>query len=751
MRLIDRTFVIFVFALLLFSTGCRVQPANSPEDPKGDEAAEDLPPEEERVEREGEADAKHMGDGRIIRPSYAPEASELRVPFWGHRGNVSEAAFNTRGDYVFTAAPNEAVVAWDVRKGFPVRQFEGSAGGRITGMAVDLDDELIAVGDTRAVQIWNVKTGKLHLRFDLPRTRRPGGAPATITALGQVYEENLVVVGDDTGRVMTIDIRDGHVERIYDTGMGSILDVVGGVEWLAVSNDDHTIVLDRRRDPVPLPLHGELKGISLWDMRATTGALLGTDGYTVVRWGPDFAKPPIAYVGPEKGIRAFTCDAVGRHAMMLTQDDKLELRILPEGKLIKQYDVAGRRPRPVLASDVWGEYMISVDTSGVMTWPFESARIERFLSNASVLRSVRFLDGSHNVIASGIDRQPVVYNVDDPLQLVRYPEIAPDPIESGVADVQSNVYYASTVGGTIAVYALREGKIVETLKLSAGHAPRLAVDDAASRLAIGTSTRDGQRPTHGEKILIWDISSNDVEAELSVGSDIVGMEFGVGSERLYYLTRSAEIETWQIDNDQRQRRFDEFNEEGRFLRLDPSGALIAVGGDEGVGFYNTRLDFLSGVSLGPVNDLAFSPDGRWAVVAAENNEVYTIYFEPDAPISVEPLYLAPSRVTSIDVSDDSQLLAIAEERGTVSFFKTNDRERTIDPHATLLLAPFKQWLVYRPNGIYHGSNEVERVLFFDVEGEIRHLLSAGVVWVRNAQMIEEINLNRPAKAAKDER
>ena len=629
------------------------------------------------------------------------------------------------------------MLGWNVRKGRPVRRFEGAAGDRVTGMAVDLDDALLAVGDTRSVRIWDTKTGLLKERFMLPDARVPGRRAPRITAVGQVFEESHAVIGDDHGRVMVLDLEEGHIERLYQTDLGVIRDVVGGVEWLAASGESRTIVLDRRREPVPLPLHGELNGVSLWDMHATIGALVATDGTSFFRWGPDFSRPPIAQLGPDDGIQAFASDAGGRRGIILTDDDVVELRIIAEGKVLHRRPLAARRPMPVVASDVWGEYMVSVDTRGALTWPFEDLGVERYLWNAPVLHTVRFIEGSHNVVTAGETRLPVIYNIDHPLELIPYREPASTPIHQGVPHEASNVYYASTESGQVAVYALRAGRLTETLNISAGTSPRLALSHDASRLAISPSTREGLRPGQGERILIWDVSANDVEAEVTVGSDVVGVAFGPSAGTLYYLTRSAELEGWGIDDDARQRRFDDFNDIGRCLRVDPLGALIAVGGDRGVSFYNARFDFLSAAEIGPVQDIAFSPDGAWAVAAVEDGSVYILRFDENTPLTIEPLAKLASKPMSIDVSDDSRLIAIAESRGAVSFFVNDAEDELIEPHATLLVQPFMQWMVHRPDHVYHGSADLERVLFFDIDREVRPIKSQGINWGRSADAIEK--------------
>ncbi len=336
-----------------------------------------------------------LGDGETITPEVHPSQTFEQPPFWGHSRPPAAIVFSNAGDIVFTVSPGEEVVGWDVATGQPLLRLAGRVDTTVTGAVIDTTDHYLAVGGRTHVFVWDLREARYHGAYPLPFDDGYREQPA-ITAIGAIYQPGMFLIGDAIGRVMAMDYQSGEVEHVYHTGLKGVQTLVGGVEWLIASDAHRAVALDRRREPVPLPLMGQL-GVGLKQARAQGTSVIATDGTLMLRWGPDFSSPPVTILGPPDGIQAMTTDAYAEFGLILTTKGRIEVWDMTRAQRLRQLDVSDRRPLPLLAADIGGTTLASADVGGVILWQTDKRDVSWVLPNALSINTVDFIPGTHNL------------------------------------------------------------------------------------------------------------------------------------------------------------------------------------------------------------------------------------------------------------------------------------------------------------------------------------------------------------------
>jgi len=422
-----------------------------------------------------------------------------------------------------------------------------------------------------------------------------------------------------------------------------------------------------------------------------------------------------------------------------------------------------RRPPGTIVADASGSTFASVDAGGVLIWSFRSGQVRRLLPNARVINAIDFTPslasnpridpGSRSdlLVISGVNGRPQVYDpntVTGP-PMTFFEDSADGPIVDAAIDARINGYVVSTEDGNIGIFDLSQGRRISNLTVTAGPSPLIALNATGSTLAIVPSLRE-RDVKRREPIFIWDVSDDSLIKRIPVADDVVDIEFSPVSDRLYILTASGRLESWDIATGARQQTHDELNDDVRLIRVDPTGTLLAVAGNRGVSFFNSRFELRSTVDIGPVNDVAFAYDGAWAALAVEGGYLDLVDFdrvfdepgEPpqdeeeeddddddeNKPLEFQPpperqlpdnvinLERFPSEILSLAVSPSKRYLAIGEARGALTFYAVDPKQpRAL---ATLFLWQSGQWLTYTTDRRFFGSKFATQILFLEDDKRI---------------------------------
>lgn len=677
--------------------------------------------------------------GLLIAPAPpAPADIESVLPFWGHRSPVAALAFSPDGQYLFSVAPGDEVIVWSPHEGTARRKLDASSMSRtLTGVLLDPEGNWVAVADETSIVFWDPSTGQQVRRIELPPSELPGENKALITAVALAGNPKFLLIGDDLGRLVVLDIEKGSAVTTYRTGLRGIRSVAGN-QWAAVSDRTSTLILDLSQGAVPLPVLGRLDGLGLQDLeRIREGKddlVVGRAEKRILKWGPDFSKPARALA-----------DEVQMHDLAVDRDQMLALAAGPGGLALFDLARNARDTKTVFelsleahatAIDPKGLYVASAELNQIVIRRLrkdkkgsQGAILER-LHHAVLPRFLMFEPGTHRFLVAGSDGRPARFDLDDPTRLDPFTN-ASSPIVDGALALETNGYYVTTADGAIAVFDYQKGRIARDLAVDIGPHPHIAL--SGSHMAIVSEARGlkTDEVTRRGELVIYDLRTDKILKSLNV-TDAIDIAFAPAGARVYYAGRAGAIESWNYDNQQRKKVFDEVSSRASRLRMSPGGVQLALCGDGGVTFYNPALEVMAGARLPGAIDIAFAYDGSRAAVATEDHGVYLMRFVGDDKIETEPLFRMPTRITSLAISSDNRFLLVGESRGTVSIFGLESpRPR---PLATLQILDETHWMVFTPDGAWVG-NPPEK-LRFDLDGDIVHTTMANEVrWREDAAAV----------------
>ena len=659
---------------------------------------------------------------RIAQATTTPPALESVLPFWGHRAPVEALTYSADGRRLFSAAGGEEVIMWDPVEGVPVRKYRAEVGPEITGLVVDPAGDYVAVADHQHIFFWNVHSGVLQKTVEMPTSNRPDERDLEIRAVVAASNSEFLLVGDNIGRLLILDIEAGSAQAIYRTPLESIEAIGNGNRWVAVADAQRTLIVDLTREPVPVPILGQLEGIGLRDIARYKKGLVASDGQHVILWGPDFTDSPRAFKGG--GANHLAAEAGGNRAISASAEGELLMWDLKKRRQ-RELELTGALAPHLVAFDPEGVTLASAEQNAIVIRDAESGAVKHHLFNAIVPRFLMFEPGTHRFLLAGSDGRPARYDLHKPTTFEPFSEMSA-PIVDGELDLEANGFYASTEQGDVAVFDYSKGRLAKVLDVDVGAHPHLAL--ATGRAALVSEERGLNTESGKGELVVWDLAREEKISTLNV-SDAIDLAFAPAGKRIFYATRSAMLESWDYESQQRKKVFDDLNNSANSLRLSPGGGLLAVCGDEGVSFLNQSLEQVYGVKLKNVVDVAFAYDGTRVVAATQDHGVYMVYFEGEG-IRVEPIVETPTAVTALAISSDNHFLLVGEERGTVAVFDLRDDKVT--PRVTLQIFDQERWVTFKPNGNFAGEPGEAR---FDLDGEIVEVIGGQVDWKRDAGAI----------------
>jgi len=665
-------------------------------------------------------------------PSEPPKL-ETFLTAWGHRAPVQEMEFSEDGQTLYAVADRE-IIAWNPHDAVARRKFSApDIGPRFTGLVVDRKGDYVAMGDARNIWFWDARSGAKTRTIELPQSTLPGDNRSEISAIAAAGDSDFVIVGDTLGRILVVDIEAGNADRIYRTDKRAIRSIVAN-KWAVVADRSGTLAIDLTEKPVPLPSLGWLDALALDSLeRVFTDAgeiAVGTEGSKIIKWGPDFATAAQAI-------------QVG-HVADLDADRKAALGLVAGREGLGLYDLQKNKKIDVDWEQVIEAHQAAVDPKGLYTAAAELNRIVvrrlkktrdgsrgsivGVMHHARVPQYLHFEPGTHRFLVAGNDGRPTRFDLDEPTELDPFKHVS-SPIVDGALDLDTNGYYATTAEGSIVVFDYAKGRIARDLAVDPGPRPHIAL--SGSRMAIvselrGLKADDARR---GE-LAIYDLNEDTIITSLNV-TDAIDVEFAPAGTRVYYAGKSGVIESWNYDNQQRKKAFDDVSSKANRLKLSPGGVQLALLGDQGVTFFNPRLQAISAARLPDAVDIAFAYDGESAVVATREHGLYSVRFQGDDRIVTEPIVTTPTRVTSLAISSDSKYLLVGESRGTVTILDLE--RRNTKPMATLQILDDEHWVIYTPGGAWAG-NPGDRVRF-DIDGEILPSGRGDIEWREDPEAV----------------
>lgn len=621
--------------------------------------------------------------------------------------------------------------------------------GKIVALAVSPDGRWVASsGFEGLVKVWDVSNQRVVATLQDPALKPDRRIHLNYTSLAFTPDGKLLVATND-GSMRLWDPASAALLRSFQVGPteteeGTRLALLPQVGRAVVARADTVYLIDYARGATVDTLRQEGMVFSSLTTSSSGRVAVGatSTGGGVLLLDPNFKKQRFLELPERWGAEQLDYSAQGERLAILSGSGDL---LLWDGNKLSKTGILGHSgkirwngPNLLVSSQV-------IDESPLRELDGQ-ARLIKTASLDGVFESMHpFPDGKH-VMLGFYNGELGYYGLEDQ-KLTRWNGIVFRPNAIATA---SNFLALGGRQGEVCVFDLNQGRVSAHLQATVGSAESLAISLSAGQVAA-SDYYSGRVQVYDMKTLkeIGRFESQTGDASTSLAYSADGSRFAIlhssGRVDLYdtsALRAAGHLEPPSV----KMRAFSS-------LAFHPSGNRVAACNRQGdvvewllssKATIQRRVYQREGTST-HLNQVVYSPDGRWLAVAANSGEVsiFEVDFE-DAPTVVE----APGPCMSLDFSPDSRTLALGGTTGELALIDVKTgRERSrhaghvgtiVDlgfsrngqaifsagldgtvriwagsdgrPLATLLATGGAEWVLATPQGSFDGTPEGQRVL-----------------------------------------
>ena len=483
-------------------------------------------------------------DGRTL----ATSGADAKVRLWkvedgslirelvAHSQPVRGIDFSPDGLVLISASWDRSLILWRVEDGLIL----GSINTRLRGWsaAFSPDNNTVAVGESRQVQMWRVSDGALVHSL----TNHPGN----VVSLSYSQDGSTLAAGDTSGTV-----------KLWNVSAETAEDIVTGVSPSAMI--DHPVAL--AADGRTLAFNTADKKLKLWRSGVATGPAtlsLYESIVTSVAFSPDGCL--VATAGPSGPIQVFKAadGAVAGTIDYVSPVGGGELAFSPDGTLLATGDDTGQ-------IRMWR----------VSDWQFKSQIAAHSPAAESISALVFSPDGSL-IVSGGADAVVKIWRVDDG-SLERSLAGHSDGIYTLVFSPQGDLLVSGGRDTTLKMWRMADGSLKSTLS---GHTDWvLYAAFAADGTRVVSGAGDGT-------IRLWSVSDGINYQTLQDGFRVRGVEFSADGSHLVSAGASSSglagvLRVWRLSGGANIQTFTRELVYPTTFRVAPDRRLIAYGRYDG--------------------------------------------------------------------------------------------------------------------------------------------------------------------------
>jgi len=609
----------------------------------------------------------------------ALSASQVRLAFRGHTGEVWSAQFSTDGQYVLTASDDKTAIVWNAVTGEMVKVLSGHNDTVWSARFSSDDKYVVTASKDGTARVWDAVRGQ-----EL-KTLSGHQGPARDAQFSP--DGKLVVTAGEDGAVRIWDVASGREQRQWLAYQPITFPVTAtfnsdGTQIATTSGDGFARVWDATTSLELFEFGGDANCWPISLAYNLSGDKFVTSSgyyYNACTWGATSGALLEQFFGHSWYVRAAAFSPDDNYIATASYDKTARISNVETGE-----------EKAVLRGHTSGLYTVAFDPTGanlVLTAGDDTARLWettpgvewRSFSVPGQPLVATFSPDSHHLVAGGFDGLVRVWDIEKP-------DDAPLSLTGHQAGVGHPAYnsdgsriIAPSDDGTVRIWEADSGEEIKVLTepgwwimhaVSFSHDNRLVVTGGRDNLAHirdATTWEEVQPPLKGHTVFIldaafslddkrlatasmdgtarvWEVATGKTLFTLKHGDGVVGVAYSPNGQWIATSSVDQTARLWDASTGAQVRVFNGHNAEVTDIAFSPDGARLATASRDGTAII---WDVATGQELirlvGAQNDLlsiTYSPDGKY-LATTDADGIMRLYL-----MQIEDLVaLAQKRVT----------------------------------------------------------------------------------------------------------
>jgi len=672
-------------------------------------------------------------------------------PQLGHNGFVLSVAISSDGKRILSGAIDNSIKLWDTESGREIRTFVGH-GDKINTVLFSPDGKHIVSGSAdHTIKFWDIETGKNIRTFS--------GHTGGVNSVAFINDGKQIISSADDGYITIWDVEtekeiksyyeeDGIIDYVTVSPDGkkiiySYISYHIPDEFTDIPDENYTsalweyILKYHKRELVFFDLETEQE-ISAFSMPHSQKVFVsfnpngkqivcGSDNGCLKLWDVEKGQDIITFSEPTEDLDysitsvAFSPDR--KYVISSSRDCNIKYWDVITGKLIRTfylefYAIFGSI---VFSSD--GKYILSGSDNGINLWDIETGQVIRSYIGYSYYISIALFHPYEKKILSGLGSGPIESDSDT---------IDSDPMDS------------DSIGGTLKLWDIENGRQIRTFTKHLGGVNTAAFSpDSKQILSCDFSqiklwnTETGMEigyindwsiesvafSPNGEhflfgtykNIIIADMESMEV-INVFPGNDMhsVSTVYSNDGKKIFSYT-DGNIIIWDVESGLEIRRFKghgdilsvTFSNDGKYILSGSDDKIIKLWDIE----TGEDIKTFSG-HIGSVNSMAFSQDDKYIISGSDDSTIKL--WDINTGKEIKSFYGHTSRVRSVAFSQDGNSILSSSVDGTIRLWDIAVGKEI----ASFISFTDGEWIVITPDGYYNASPKGDERLNVRIGSEV---------------------------------
>jgi WD40 repeat protein len=276
-----------------------------------------------------------LGGGESFFVELDAQTGKEKKRWGGHRGPVTQIAFEPKSGRFWTASEDKTVKCWPLEGGPELFTLKGHSDS-ITGIAV-VGDSLLTASSDKSLKQWQLGSDKM--------IRTMTGHTGGITSLAVSRDGKFALTGSSDRSLKLWNLGTGKDVKTLTGHADSVAAVALSPDgkWAASGSADHTVRVwylpDDGKDVAPIVLEGHTREVTALAFLSEDRILSASQDRTMRLWNVEDGKPSAIFKGHKNWISSLAVSPDGKQAITTSDDLTVKLWDMQNGKEFASIDL----------------------------------------------------------------------------------------------------------------------------------------------------------------------------------------------------------------------------------------------------------------------------------------------------------------------------------------------------------------------------------------------------------------------------